>query len=102
MEVCFRGAVCASFVCLLFSIFVMGVKENVDVLVALPQQLKELPYLFFYENTSLPSYALYFDLLSPESAKRAGTIIFLSLLFLSLYPSSVRPLVTKKKYGCSY
>lgn len=92
------GAVCASFVCLLFSIFVMGVKENVTYfLVALPQQLKELPYLFFYENTSLPSYALYFDLLSPESAKRAGTIIFLSLLFLSLYPSSVRPLVTKKK-----
>ncbi|MEZ5539076.1 MAG: glycosyltransferase family 87 protein [Pseudomonadales bacterium] len=92
------GAAFAGFVCLLFSVFVMGVEQNVTYFfVALPQQLKELPYLFFYENTSLPSYALYFDLLSPEGAKRIGTVIFLALLFLSLYPSSMEPLATKNK-----
>lgn len=82
------GACLSVVVCLLFSVIVMGLKENITYFtVALPQQLKELPYLFFYENTSLPSYMLYFDIVSPAVAKKIGTAIFLILLLLSIYPS---------------
>lgn len=92
------GMVCSSVLCLVFSIAVIGLRENwIYFAVGLPQQLKEYPYLFFYENVSISSYMLYFDLLSPAYAKKIGSAVFFVLLFLSIAPSFKQAPLLKEK-----
>jgi hypothetical protein len=74
--------------CLAFSCWILGVENNwVYYSIALPHQLKEYPYLFFYENTSIASYALYFDVLSPQYAKVFGSVVFVTFFLVSIFPS---------------
>ncbi len=74
--------------CLVFSIYVFGAKENFAYFfVGLPKMLEWGPHLFFYENISLASYALYFKVFSPEQAKVFGRILFIIFFVASLFPS---------------
>lgn len=92
------GMVCASVLCLALSVAVIGLHENwIYFTVGLPQQLKEYPYLFFYENVSISSYMLYFNVLSPAHAKIFGSAVFFVLLFLSIVPSFRQVSLLKEK-----
>lgn len=77
--------------CLIFSICVFGAKENFAYFfVGLPKMLGWGPQLFFYENISLASYALYFKVFSPEQAKVLARILFVVCFAASLLPSFIQ------------
>lgn len=82
------GMVFSFALCLIFSICILGFKENFAYFfVGLPQMLGWGPKLFFYENISIASYTLYFNVFSPEQAAVFGRILLVVFFAASLYPA---------------
>ncbi len=84
----FAGMIFAAAAASIVSISVLGIDEHVIFYKHIaPLLLKEKPSLFFYSNTSLISYSLYFDLLTPDRAKLVNSALLAVLLVIAMLPA---------------